>query len=229
MISTEEVFVDCRKLLGKDKAGYFSSDEFNRFSKSAEQMLWRFYVKHFEEHGVIADAMIPFNDLAVLSLDSNNRFSLPSDFGRRNILWWKKMTSVSGSEPIVELVKISYLEKEELQDTLDSAVRGPNLTKNRLYYSFVGGKAQVWPAIGGPVELDYLRNPVYGVRGYTVNVTTLEEDPASGSTVDYEWPENERPNLIDLILLQYGQVLRETNIIQFALAQQGEAKNHKQL
>lgn len=229
MISTEEVFVDCRKLLGKDKAGYFSSDEFNRFSKSAEQMLWRFYVKHFEEHGVIADAMIPFNDLAVLSLDSNKRFTLPSDFGRRNILWWKKMTSVSGAEPTVERVKISYLEKEELQDTLDSAVRGPSLTKNRLYYSFVAGKAQVWPSIAGPVELDYLRNPTYGVRGYTVNVTTLEEDPDSGTTVDYEWPENERPNLIDLILLQYGQVLRETNIIQFALAQQGEAKNHKQL
>lgn len=230
MIDVEQVFIDCRKLLGKDKAGYFSTDEFNRFSINAEQMLWRFYVKHFEEHGDIADAMMPFNDTAVLGLDSSTmRFTLPSDFGRRNILWWKKLTNVAGSDPLVERIKIQYLEKNELQDTLDSAVRGPSLAKNRLYYTFVAGKAQVWPAINGPVEMDYIRNPTYAVRGFTLDVTNIEEDYNSVTSTHYEWPENERPNIIDLILMQYGIVLRESDIIQWAQLQQGEAKNRKML
>lgn len=229
MISVEEVFVDCRLLLGKDKAGYFSSDEFNRVSKSAEQMLWRFYVKHFEEHGHIPDAMYPFNKTAVLSLDTNKRFTIPADFGRRNILWWLKLTTVPGDDPITDRVAIQYLEKEELQDTLNSAVRGPNLDKNRLYYTFVNAKAQVWPGISGPVEMDYLRNPTYAVRGYTLNLTNLEEDYDASSSTDYEWPENERTNIIDLILLQYGMVLRESDIIQFASMQRSEAQNIKQL
>lgn len=229
MISVEEVFVDCRLLLGKDKAGYFSSDEFNRVSKSAEQMLWRFYVKHFEEHGHIPDAMYPFNKTAVLSLDANKRFTIPEDFGRRNILWWLKLTTVPGDDPITDRVAIQYLEKEELQDTLNSAVRGPNLDKNRLYYTFVNAKAQVWPGISGPVEMDYLRNPTYAVRGYTLNLTNLEEDYDAGSSTDYEWPENERTNIIDLILLQYGMVLRESDIIQFASMQRAEAQNIKTL
>ena len=210
MINVEEVFTDCRKLLGKDKAGYFSSDEFNRFSIIAEQMLWRFYVKHFEEHGIIADAMIPFNKLATLSLDSSKRFSLPADFGRRGVLWWKKLTSVPGGEPLVTRVKIQYLEKEELQDTLDSAVRGPSIEKGRLYYTFVGGKAQVFPEVSGPVEMDYLRNPTYAVRAYTVDGDTDEEVYESGDSVNYEWLENERPNIANLIVMQYGIVLRES-------------------
>lgn len=229
MISVEEVFVDCRLLLGKDKAGYFSSDEFNRVSKSAEQMLWRFYVKHFEEHGHIPDAMYPFNKTAVLSLDANKRFTVPADFGRRNILWWLKLITVPGDDPTTDRIAIQYLEKEELQDTLNSAVRGPNLDKNRLYYTFVNAKAQVWPAISGPVEMDYLRNPTYAVRGHTLNLTNLEEDYDAGSSTDYEWPENERTNIIDLILLQYGMVLRESDIIQFASMQRSEAQNIKQL
>lgn len=229
MIAINEVFQDCKRLLSKDKAGYFSTEEFNRFSILAEQMLFRFYMKHFEEHGHIADAMYPFNKVAVLGLDSEKRFAIPSDFARRNALWYKKMTSVPGGEPTVEKVKIQYLEKEELQDTLDSAVRGPNLAKNRLYYSFVGGKAQVWPSIPGPVEFDYLKNPTYGVRGYTVNVDTDEEDYDSTTTTNYEWLENDRQNLVSLILMQYGIVLRESEVIQYAKMQESDQQNIKSL
>jgi len=229
MINVEEVFKDCRRLLSKDKAGYFSSDEFNRFSIMAEQTLFRFYLKHFEEHGLFADTMRQFNELSVLGLDANDRFSLPSDMARRGILWWKKLTNVPGGSPSVERVKIQYLEKEELQDTLDSAIRKPDVTKNRLYFSYVDGKAQVWPSISGPVELDYLRSPEYAERGFTLNATTDEEDYDSSSSTDYEWPDNERQNIVALVLMQYGLVLRENDVVQWSMTQQDSSQNIKQL
>jgi hypothetical protein len=228
VINVDEVYQDCRRLLSKDKAGYFSNEEFNRFSIMAEQMLWRFYVKHFEEHGFFADSMIPFNKVSVRSMDANNRFTLPSDFGRRNILWRRKVTNAAGGLTISN-TKIQYLEKEELQDTLDSAVRGPNLAKERFYWTFVNGGAQVYPTFTGPVELDYIRNPTYATRAVTDDPDNMEEVYDSANSTNYEWFENERANIVDLVLMQYGIVLRETDVVQFAQMQAANNQTIKQL
>lgn len=178
---------------------------------------------------MLADAMYPFNKTAVLSLDSNARFTVPADFARRNVLWRKKMTNTGDGGSTSELVKIQYLEKEELQDTLDSAVRGPNLEKNRMYYTFVAGKSQIYPAVPGPVEFDYLRNPVYAVRGFTVDTDTMEEEYDSAASRNYEWLENERPQIAALILMQYGLVLREFDVVNWAMQQNANTQNIKQL
>lgn len=230
MISTEEVFQACRQLLSKDKAGYFSSDEFNDRSKRAEIMLWNFYVKHFEEHGRIADAMHPFHTSLLTALDSNATFSIPSDFGRRMMCWRRKLKTVVGSAPTVTEVPIGYLEREEVQETVQSAVRGPSASKDQYYYSFSGGKVQIYPtSLSGVVKFEYLRLPTFGERGYTIDVTNLEEDPNSGTTIDYEWPEHERANIEDLILLQYGVMIKSNDVLNWASSQIADARNQKKL
>lgn len=219
-----------RELLPKDDSGYFSTDEFNRRSKIAEQMLMRFYVNHFEEHGVIPDAMYPFNEIAALSLDSNSRFTIPANFVRRNVLFYKKVTNAAtpGDEPTIERISVGYLEKSELTETLNSVIRGPEYP-GRMYYTFYANKAQVYPSITGVVEFDYVRTPVYGVRGVEIDPDTLKEDYDSASTTDYEWPEHEMENLVSLILMQFGVILKESDIVQYAMATQAKAQNFQKV
>lgn len=229
-MSINEVFNIVRELLSKDDSGYFSNDEFNRRSKIAEQMLVRFYVNHFEEHGVIPDAMYPFNEIAALSLDSNSRFAVPSNFVRRNVLFYKKVTNAEtpGDEPTVERINVGYLEKVELLETLDSSIRGP-LYPTRMHYTFTANKAQVYPAMTGVVEFDYIRTPVYGVRAVDIDPDTLKEDYDVANTVDYEWPEHEMQNIVSLILVQFGIILRDSDVIQYAMAEQAKAQNFQKI
>lgn len=230
VISIESLYQSVKEIISKDKAGYFSSDEFNARSKRAEIMLWNFYAKHYDEHGVIPDAMYPFNRVQVQSLDANTQFDLPDNFGRRTNCYYLKTKTVAGSAPSTEKVPMVFLEKEEEQLTLNSAVRGPSIDKKRLYYSYVNAKGQVYPeGLKGPVRFEYLSMPTFGVRGFTVNDTTLEEEPDSGSTTDYQWPVKEQPNLEDLIALQYGVMLKQTDILTWASSQIGDSRNISKL
>lgn len=229
-ISIEEVFLSIRELLSKDKANYTSTDEFNRRSERAEKLLWNFYAKHFDEHAAIPDGMIPFHATALQILDANAQFSLPTDFGRRLIARYRKATTVPGGEPATSDTRMQFLEKEEELLTEDSVIRGPSTAKNRLYYTISNGKMQVFPrSLTGRVYFEYLRLPVYGVRGYTVDVTSKEEDPDPGTTTDYQWPVKERGNLEDLILLQYGIIMKQTDILTWATSQIGDARNIQKL
>lgn len=230
MIGVNDTYLACLRLITQDKSGYISTAEFNQASKRAEILLWRFYAKHFEEHGIIADAMYPFNEKVVQSLDANAQFSLPTDFGRRINVWYRKLTTVAGSEPTIDDRPARFLEGSEVQETLRSGVRKPSLANDTIAYSFTDGKVQMWPStLTGAALFEYLRLPTYAVRGFTLDATNDEEDYDSASSTDYEWPDQEQENIIDLILFQFGLYLRSSEILNWAQTQIADSRNQSKL
>lgn len=223
MINVEEMYQTITQLVSKDKAGYVSNTEFNQVSVMAERLLWTYLAANYESDILCAEDMTPFTVLSDVQLSALSRCYIPSDSGAVQQLWWRKVTNSvdCGMNPTVEEKKIEYLEKLELANTLDSPIRKPLKSVPRLYWSHVSMGIQVYPNLAGQwVTFDYLRMPIYAVRGVTLDVTNDQENYDASTSTQYEWGDNMQPNLVDLILLHYGLSIRETAITQWAASKQ---------
>lgn len=224
MILIETVFQLVTDLLSKDKGGYTSNDEFNRYSQQAEQSLWQYYSQIFEASKMVPDGMQPFTKELGVVLSAAGRASLPADYGHWLQLWWNEVLNGDcGEEPTTTKHLLEYLEKNESGLTLKSTIRRPSRATDILNWEFVNAQIQVYPTTLQPsITLEYLRFPVYSVRAVTIDATNDQENYDAGATINYEWRDQDQNNLVDLILLQYGIVIRESDVIQFA-------SNHKNM
>jgi len=228
MIPVNDIFTQVKELAAKDKAGYIDSNEFTRMSKLAELMLWSFYCHQYELDSCVPESMRVFIAEAALALNDRGQFLIPSDHGHRLQFWFQKVNNhACGDEPAITKVGIKYLEKAEEWATMQTSIRTPNLAKSRLYWTYVtGDKVQVYPITLKPsVVMEYMRYPTFAVRAFTLDVTNDEENYDAGTSTQYEWLEADRSNLIDLILLQVGLAIRETEITQFAAQHRAISQN----
>ncbi len=221
MINVNDMYVKVGLLISKDKAGYFSNAEFNGVSKEAELLLFQYYTANYEQNNIVPTEMLPFTVEEVKALSSLSRTTVPSDNAAVQQIWWRKVTNATscGMAPTVDQVRIDYLEKGELSHTLDSPIRKPSLTASqpRIYWANVAQGIQVYPNMSGAnVTFDYLRFPVYAVRGVTLDTTNDQENYDASTSTQYEWDDSCEPDLVDLIMLHYGMSIRDSAITQWA-------------
>lgn len=226
MINVDEVFKTVKDLASKDKAGYVSTGEFNRMSLIAENILWDYYTLLHEKNSSIAESMRPFIAEKALPL-SNGKATIPGDYGHRLNFWFNQATNgACGDGPSFSRLAAKYLERSELSGTLQSSIRRPSLLKGNIYWTYAAnGVVQFYPTnIKPSVILEYLRFPVYAVRVVTLDSANDEEVYSSGSSKNYEWLENDRSNIIDLILFQVGMETKQSDLITYAAQRNIAAK-----
>ena len=220
MINVEQIYQSLRDLTTKGKGGYTDSDAFNKNSKRAELLLFQYYAEMYERERKIPESMYPFLKTVNLPLTSTGLVALPSDYAHFVLVNYATVLSVPGGEPIVTPYLTTYLSKEEEGDTLASPIRKPNVAKNTLYYTFEP-ESKIKLHTGGATglaQLQYLRFPIYAVRGWTLDTQNDEQDYNSGTSTNYEWPVQEENNLVDLLLWFDGLIIRDSQILQWAQA-----------
>lgn len=223
MINIEEVFQTVSALISKDKAGYMTNADFNRISKMSELLLWTYMAEHYESDILLGEDMVPFTVQANVLLNTGSKCPIPADSGAVQQIWWRRVTNSidCGINPTVDEIKVKYLEKLELANTLDSPIRMPSKSAPRIYWAHVAQGIRVYPDLTGQyITVDYLRMPVYAVRAVTLDVANDQQNYDSSLSTQYEWGENNQTNLIDLILLHYGLSIRDTAITQWAAQKQ---------
>lgn len=229
MINVEQIYQSLRDLSTKGKGGYSDTDEFNKNSKRAELLLWQYYFSIFEATRRVPEAMLPFMTESALGLDTNGAFDLPTDFGHMlNVQYGTvKNGATCGDDPVVSNNPVYYLQKSELTVTLSSLVRGPSLAKKQFYYSFSPSKkAQVYPVkMTGQVAIQYLRLPNFAIRAFTLDTTNDEQVYNAGASVQYEWQTQEENNLVDILLMFQGVIIRDNALIQWAASHQSVTDN----
>lgn len=221
MINVEAMYQNIRDLTTKGKGGYTDSDEFNKNSKRAELLLWQYYSAIYERERSIPEAMYPFLADSNLPLSATGLVSLPDDYGHFVLVNYGKVITVPGENPDVIVYPTNYLSKEEQMETIGSAIRKPSIQKGSFYYGFeAGGQIKIYPTgISGIAKLQYLRYPIYAVRGYTDDTTNDEQNYNPATSTQYEWPEQEENHLTDLILMFSGIIIKDSQIQQWASQQ----------
>lgn len=218
MIIIQDVYSDVRNILRKDSgAGYFSNEEFMRYSVLAENALFDYYLSFFETDRVIARPLMTFHKEAEIA-KVNGIYALPADYrSRKEVL--VKVVEVIDCETSVSWYHAKYIAEKGL--ALQSALRKPSLVKRKFYFEEYGTYLNILPEeYDGGIKLNYFREITYGSRVVTIDTNAQEEIPntGSGNYRNYEWDASERGNLVDLILFYLGLSLRESPVVEWVAA-----------
>jgi hypothetical protein len=227
MIEVESLFLEMKDLLRKDHAGYTSTDEYNRSLVTAQSIIFNFYVQIAQETTEIIDALAPFVEEAFIE-KSGDYYPDPDDY--RHKLEVGAVTYESGGcdGPIKTYHPARVLKSGEVLLTLSSPIRGPKLSDPAV--ERLAAKWKIYPeSFVGNLYLKYYRTPAVAERGFTLNVTTQEEEYDPTTTTDLEWRSGERESFIDVLLALKGLALRENPVVQWAASRQDIMSIDKQL
>lgn len=220
-MNVNEIYQSVRTLLRKDShvSGYLSAADFNRISQLAEIELFKYWSEIMDGTLSVPTAMRPFiTPSDDLFQDTSGMVSLPSNFARLLSCEYV-ITGTNGGQMSFQYHTSIPVKESELANLKHSAVRGPSVARKRFYHTHVGDSLAMLPAVqGNAAQIRYLRYPTYGVYGVTQNVSLDQEDYDSATSVDYEWPDIERQNLIDVILFMYGISVRSNDIVSWIQA-----------
>lgn len=215
MINVNNLYIRIKDLSQKNRAGYFSVDEYNRHLQDALNLLFEYYAEEFEREKEVTDSLRPF--IKQVNIPINDTYcEIPSDYRHRVSAAYRYVLNNEncGTNPTVTLVPMGYQEADEWIDSLQSPIRKPNILKGKAAYRFINGKIQVSEKYG-TIEFVYLSKPTGAVMGYTVNPTTLEEVYDAGTSVQIPFLEQDETNLTDIILFLLGIQIRENALMQY--------------
>lgn len=216
MINVEHIFKSVKDLASKDKAGYFSSDEFNRASRLAEDELYGELLQGYEGTKQVSDFLRPF--VAETTIPCPNGVSAtPANFGRA-IEVQALVVQNTDSEPALTLKPARYIHPQEVAASYENTIRAPKEGVMYRYTNDAGG-LRIFPGAHA-IKLRYLMIPTYAVRGYTVDTVNLEEDFNQGASTDYQWPAEASPLVVNKILRLLGFAARSPEIVSFTNTQQ---------
>lgn len=215
MINVNTLYIRVKDLSQKNRAGYFSVDEYNRHLQDALNLLFEYYAEDFEKTSKIVDNLQPFIKKADQAI-TNYYCDFPSDYRHFLSLAYRNVTNAAdcGENPTVDVISMDYRATDEWDDANDSPIRKPNILKRKVAYRFINGQIETSQE-RGTVQITYLSKPTGATMGYTVNSTTLEEVYNPSTSVQIPFLEQDETNLTDIILFLLGIQIRETALIQW--------------
>lgn len=214
MINVDTLYNRIADLVLKDKTGYLTNGEFNRLLVSAQELVFDYEYAQYEKKQFVSDALATFVKTAQTTVTLGNAGARPSDYRHdlRNATM-KLAVSVDGVATIVSKT-CTYLHQDEINLTIDSALRGPS--DDRFYYKYENGVQRVLPAYNGYFLLRYLRVPTTPVRAVTLDVSNDQENYTATGTVHLEWPSHMIRIFEDIMCWYLGLQIRDNEIIQWA-------------
>lgn len=211
MIPIVDIYRRVLDLSRKGRSGYLNAEEFTRHCNEAQDLLFRFYFKKYEEDQIITDALRPFVKDALAQL-TNSRAPLPADYRHKIAVSVFRMNQGSYTQ-----YPIQFIRNHEVDLTRISPIRKPVLSEPRSWrYSIADNFFSVVPEMEGGYKIVYLCNPPNGKYAVTINGGTDEEDYDAGNSIDLIWNTQEMTNIIDLVLFLIGFQVKDNEIIQFA-------------
>lgn len=220
MVNVNSIWQLIRDVSRKDHAGYLSTDEFNRVLNLAEQLLFDYYIWVYDTTARIESALDPFRVSEQVPYLSAG-YVLPSNFRQRlefGAIWLE-----SSCDGLVQTIHPAPpMDGAEKLLTVSSEVRRPSLAKRVFRHQIIAGRLMIYPStFTGSVHLEYLRNPTYGVRGYTLDTGSQEEVYNPSTSTNLEWPQSEIGNILDIMLFIKGMQTQSGAIIEWIKAKKG--------
>lgn len=223
MISVEFIFNRVRDLARKDKSGYMSDLEFNRNLNETQHILLDYYYERFGDGQYGQDSINPF--LKELLLPITNGFvDFPDDYRHRVEVGNVHVENVYTADckvnnPKVEEYPLLYLHPDEERQTMASAIRRPSKEKKLIYHTFVNNRIKILPkTIVGNIALKYISQPPEAIYATTLNTDTDKQEYDAANSVDLIWNEQDKHNIVDIMLLFLGIQIRESALINWVMA-----------
>ena len=216
MINVQYIFEAVNDLTRKNNAGYTSSEEFNRHLNQSQDILMRYYYKLFEEGQIIVDSLMPFLKQSNLIIGTNAQVAFPDDYRYRLEVGYLEINNpdCGQTQPTITPTPCHYLAANEVMETLSSPIRKPDKNKGIYKHTFVNNVIQLYPLdLSGYIHFKYIRKPVQAKYATTIDTVNRIEVYDPINSIDLEWLEQDRDNIVDILLFMKGISLRESALI----------------
>lgn len=223
MIDVQNLYLLVQDYTRKDQqGGYISNDEFNRSLNYAQELLFEYYYSQKDEREG-QDALINFQAENTLSVSSARTFVKPANFKKlieaSVTLTPAAENECSASSAMPGRYPVHFPARNELQLTLSSAIRGPNVSKGVLIGEVLPSAIRVYPTDAvATLFIRYYTQLTQAERAVTLNFVTEQEDYDASSSTQLQWAEGQIEDFVDLMLLFKGVILRDTDIVNWVQA-----------
>lgn len=200
--------------LSRAQAGaYASGDDFNAQSRRAELLLLDYYIERFG--GVTHSSLQHLMKTSYLAAPGAV-VQQPDDLRLLVRLSAVETYLNEQGAPVKKTRPCAYVSAVSADESQASTLRGGNAKLGRFCYSDSQyGAYKIWPGSINSVELLYLRLPIYGFWGYTIDPVNIVENYDATNSVNYEWPDNDENNLVEILLYLRGIQTRQTDLAQW--------------
>lgn len=216
MISTKEIFDTVQSLALKQGHGTISIPEFDKYATLASKSLFNEKVGSSVDNYKLGKAMAKSGpgmnkevDKALSSFfRGGTEISLAAGEGPwpEGLAFVDTMTTIDGFE-------VSWKPKHMVPSYVKSTIDPP--TANNAIYTDRGNGFKVYPSVP-KVVVDYYIDPVDIKYGFTIDTVKNRPVYDASKTVNFEWPEGQRLELLTRILGFIGVSIRDTELFQIA-------------
>jgi hypothetical protein len=221
MLDVNVVYNAVNQYLNTDRSSYMTSKQFNEYMAAAQQMLFDYYEGRFGLDKEAASALQPFlaTVTKLIQVGPNMPHSAAQIIeGVDGVPAYRRLVTVfvtynfEGKQVAIEPNRITPSNRAF---NLSSATRGPN--RDRVLYEERPGSSKAIKLYGDgmyTVQLDLLVQPTIPVRGVTTSGTAPFEVYNPSTSVQLQWAESERDNIVDLICFVAGVQRADSRIVQ---------------
>lgn len=227
MIDINEIYLAVQKLANKSQSGYITPSDFNSASKIANIQLFNHYYGSENQYLTklplpkiayaatqkISESLKVFIEPDVTLTVTNGKAPIPDD-----VIHVIAMTNNYVVGSTAKQSDIRRVEYDRWNNWVSDVIDTPN--QEFPIYKENNAEFEFYPISLGTVKIDYLRTPTTPIWSYTVSGGRPVYD--SGTSVNFEWSEDERSSLIMRILSLCGISLQDNNVVQYAESQERE-------
>ncbi len=159
-INVNTLKVNVETLINKQQAGILTGADFNTMLNSAQNLMFEFYRKRFEDTQVIVEALEPFIVQANVAVTGGSYITggaveFPSDYVHRLELMYDKIVNNKCEGPTHDAKPVDYMLQNEVAYTLANPIRRPSMENGIFRHTINNGLIKVFPYNIGRVWLKY--------------------------------------------------------------------------
>ncbi len=226
-INVNTVYTSVQAVIAKELgSGYCPPATFDIYSNMATNELFNKYADIYQERQQITDKILPFIKKEIIDIDfTTGRMLYPSDYvdavAIRAFDPVELAAALCSDDPpnynAIRQIKVKVIDNDELGDRLTSLVVNP--TQARPIAVFYDSYLQFYPVSVGSAILEYLRQPIDVVWGFTLDIYGLEVyDPTTSVNFEFDWKMTNE--LIVKICEYFGVSVREQDLVQYSIGMQ---------
>lgn len=190
----------------QDRSGYVTDEEVTRSINEMQRILFNFHRKEGNDRELYVFTKTETAEV------SGDIVTLPEDFSDVQAVYVDAVLA-KGCSSEVKPITYQAATPSEFRRARHDAILKPSFEKSVGHYTYGGGSIRIAPA-GNKVNLDYYRLPANAKIVLTANIDDIQTVDESES-INLEWPQDEQPNFVTLLLASLGIEQRESALIQY--------------
>lgn len=208
MISFVEFIERLTDLTKQNQSGFDTGTDITGKTNQCQLELAQYLYSIYEINQNAVDLMAPITVTAAVSSDTNGLITYPTGYNHLLSLRYLKSANILKKVQRIGIAQLGIIEK--------LPQRRPDLTKDRILYSYGKTGIQVYPETALNFKMIFAKYPAKANISYTYTNVNGEPKRTPTAVVDLEWNDNVYNLLLYMVMDKMGLAVRDQLLNEYA-------------